>query len=168
MNLRNIEMLHDAFGYPVGFSDHTIGIEVPLAAIALGAVVIEKHFTLDKDMEGWDHAVSADPAELALIASAAARIPAALGERRRAVSDAERQQSLGMRRSVVAARPLSAGQVLTEADITYRRPGTGITPNDAPRLFGRVLVRDVVADALLSDDDLAPAAAATAGISNAA
>ena len=168
MNLRNIEMLHDAFGYPVGFSDHTIGIEIPLAAIALGAVVIEKHFTLDKNMEGWDHAVSADPVDLALIASAAGRIPAALGERRRMVSEAERQQSLGMRRSVVAARPLPAGHVLSDADVTYRRPGTGIAPNDAPRLFGRVLVRDIGADALLSDDDLAPAASMAQGISDAA
>lgn len=173
MNLRNIEMLSDAFGYPVGFSDHTIGVEIPLAAIALGAVVIEKHFTLDKTMEGWDHAVSADPADLALITSAAGRIPAALGQRRRMVSDTERQQGLGMRRSVVAVRPLPAGHVLSEADVTYRRPGTGIAPNDAPRLFGRVLVNDIAEDALLSDDDLAPApatgpAAMAPGISDAA
>jgi N-acetylneuraminate synthase len=154
VNLRNIEMLRDTFGYPVGYSDHTIGIEVTLAAIALGAVVIEKHFTLDKTLPGWDHAVSADPADMAIITSAAQRIPAALGSRRRTVSDAERQNAAVMRRSIVAARDIRSGEILTENDLEFRRPGTGISPNDAGRLLGRAARRDIAADTLLSEDDV--------------
>jgi N-acetylneuraminate synthase len=154
VNLRNIEMLRDTFGYPVGYSDHTIGIEVTLAAIALGAVVIEKHFTLDKTLPGWDHAVSADPADMAIITSAAQRIPAALGSRRRTVSDAERQNAAVMRRSIVAARDIRSGEILTENDLEFRRPGTGISPNDAGRLLGRAVRHDIAADTLLSEDDV--------------
>ena len=154
VNLRNIEMLHDTFGYPVGYSDHTIGVEVTLAAIALGAAVIEKHFTLDKTLPGWDHAVSADPSDLAIITAAARRIPAALGSRRRIVSDGERQNAEAMRRSVVAARDIRAGEILTEDHLEFRRPGSGISPNDADRLLGRTARRDIAADTLLSDDDV--------------
>ncbi len=154
VNLRNIEMLRETFGYPVGFSDHTIGVEIPLAAIALGAAVIEKHFTLDKSLPGWDHAVSADPADMAIITSAARRIPAALGSRRRVVSAAERQNAQAMRRSVVAARDIRAGEVLSEDDLEFRRPGTGISPNEAGRLIGRAARHDIAVDTLLSDDDV--------------
>ncbi|NKB48436.1 MAG: polysaccharide biosynthesis protein [Alphaproteobacteria bacterium] len=157
VNLRNMEMLQDTFGYPVGYSDHTTGVEVTLAAIALGATVIEKHFTLDKTLPGWDHAVSADPADMAIITSAAKRIPAALGSRRRIISDGERQNADVMRRSVVAARDIRAGEILTEDHLEFRRPGTGISPNDAGRLIGRAVRHDIAADALLSDDDVARA-----------
>lgn len=154
VNLRNIEMLKDTFGYPVGLSDHTVGVEITLAAIALGAVVIEKHFTLDKTLPGWDHAVSADPEEMAIIASAARRIPAALGSRRRVVSAAERESAQAMRRSVVAARDIRAGEILTEEHFEFRRPGTGISPNGAGRLLGRAARHDIAEDTLLSEDDV--------------
>ncbi|MFB3103237.1 MAG: N-acetylneuraminate synthase family protein [Alphaproteobacteria bacterium] len=154
VNLRNIEMLRDNFGYPVGYSDHTIGVEVTLAAIALGAAVIEKHFTLDKALPGWDHAVSADPSELAIITTAARRIPAALGSRRRIISEGERQNAQVMRRSIVAAHDIRSGEILTEEHLEFRRPGTGISPNDAGRLLGGVARRDIAADTLLSDDDV--------------
>jgi len=154
VNLRNIEMLKDTFGYPVGLSDHTVGVEITLAAIALGAVVIEKHFTLDKTLPGWDHAVSADPEEMAIITSAARRIPAALGSRRRVVSAAERESAAVMRRSVVAARDIRAGEILTEKHLEFRRPGTGISPNDAGRLLGRAARHDIAEDTLLSEEDV--------------
>ena len=154
VNLRNIEMLQDSFGYPVGYSDHTVGVEVTLAAIALGAAVIEKHFTLDKTLPGWDHAVSADPSDLAIITSAARRIPAALGSRRRIVSQEERKSAEAMRRSVVAARDIRSGEILTEDHLEFRRPGTGISPNDAGRLLGRAARHDINADTLLSEDDV--------------
>lgn len=153
VNLRNMEMLQETFGYPVGYSDHTVGVEVTLAAIALGAAVIEKHFTLDKTLPGWDHAVSADPADMAIITSAAKRIPAALGSRRRTLSDDERKSAAVMRRSVVAARDIRAGEILAESDLEFRRPGTGISPNDADRVLGRAARRDIAADTLLSEDD---------------
>ena len=155
VNLRNIEMLQDTFGYPVGYSDHTIGVEVTLAAIALGAAVIEKHFTLDKNLPGWDHAVSADPSDMAIITAAAQRIPAALGSRRRVVSDGERQNGEAMRRSIVAARDIRAGEILTEEHLEYRRPGTGISPNDADLLLGGTARHDIAADTLFALDDIA-------------
>ncbi|MBO6783117.1 MAG: N-acetylneuraminate synthase family protein [Alphaproteobacteria bacterium] len=168
VNLRNMEMLAETFGYPVGFSDHTKGVEVTLAAIALGAAVIEKHFTLDKNMDGWDHAVSADPADLAVITSAARRIPAALGSRRRVVSEEEARQGVTMRRSIVAARDLPAGHVLTLDDLEFRRPGTGISPNDADRVVGRELARAYGTDELLCEEDLLPARAPALAVSDAA
>ncbi len=153
INLRNMATIAQAFGYPVGYSDHTMGIEIPLAAIALGAVVIEKHFTLDKEMEGWDHAVSADPSEMAVIVTAAHRIPAALGSARRVVSADERKAGDIMRRSAVTARPIKLGEAITAADIAFRRPGTGISPDQAHMLHGLVAARDLDGDTVISLSD---------------
>jgi N-acetylneuraminate synthase len=164
LNLRNMEMLRRAFGYPVGFSDHTLGTEVTLAALALGAVIVEKHFTLDKTMAGWDHAVSAEPQEMAQIVTGAKRIWQALGSARRVVGAAERDNAAVMRRSAVAARDISAGEKLRERDLVFRRPGTGIAPNDAGLLIGRVAVRDIAAETLLALDDVGPEFAASAPV----
>jgi len=161
VNLLNIDMLAETFGYPVGFSDHTLGIELTFAAIARGACIVEKHFTLDHAMPGWDHSVSAEPSELAQIVVAARRIPAALGMRRRVVSETERAQARVMRRSVVAARPIRAGETIVATDLTLRRPGTGIAPNDVDRLVGCVAVRNLETDDLLAWTDVVPSSAAS-------
>ena len=154
VNLRNLETLDRAFELPVGFSDHTLGTSIPMAAIALGACVIEKHFTLDKGMPGWDHAISADPSELRALVDGGLQVFQALGSSRRQVSDAELEKRKKFRRSVVAANDLRAGQTLTQRDLEAKRPGTGIAPNELPYVVGRRLVRDVRRDSLLAWSDL--------------
>jgi len=149
VNLRNMAMLADAFGYPVGFSDHTFGSAVPLGAIALGAVVIEKHFTLDKSMEGWDHKISADPPEMREIVDGGRKIHAGLGVSRRVLSAREVKQRDAYRRSIVAARDIRKGDRIVERDLTFRRPGTGIEPNMAAAIIGMVASRDIPADKIV-------------------
>lgn len=154
VNLRNITTLQAAFDVPVGFSDHTLGTAVPLAAIALGACVIEKHFTLDKDMAGWDHSISADPPELQAIVSQGRQVFDALGTTTRVVGEAERQKRAQFRRSLVARADLPAGHRIEAADLDAKRPGTGIAPDEMPYVVGRTLARDLIADQVLSWDDL--------------
>ncbi len=154
INLRNMAMLAQAFGVPCGFSDHTLGVVVPLAAIALGACVIEKHFTLDKDLPGWDHAVSADPAELRTIVGEGRNIQAALGSSQRTVSPAEMAKRAQFRRSLVAGRDLAAGHMLGPDDLDAKRPGTGIAPDQLASVLGRKLARDLAQDDLLDWADL--------------
>ncbi|MBM3553956.1 MAG: N-acetylneuraminate synthase [Alphaproteobacteria bacterium] len=149
VNLRNIDTLAAAFGYPVGFSDHTIGVELPLAAVARGAVVIEKHFTLDKTMPGWDHSISADPRELAAIVTGARRIHAALGTARRIVTARDESQRKGFRRSIVSARAIRKGEKIALDHLTYRRPGTALPPDFADHLVGMVAARDIPANCVL-------------------
>lgn len=157
LNLRNIETLRRAFGHAVGFSDHTLGIGAPVAAAALGAVVIEKHFTLDRDMFGWDHKVSTTPAEMALLVQALRDAHAALGSPRRELSARERDTRSSYRRSLVSARPLAAGRVIGADDIVYRRPGTGIDPSLAEVVVGMRARRDIADDTVLDWRDIEPA-----------
>jgi len=149
IHLRNMATLQRAFDVPVGFSDHTLGTAIPLAAIAIGACVIEKHFTLDQDMAGWDHAISANPDQLKTIVAEGKNIFFALGETRRTVSSAEMEKRKKFRRSLVARRKLDRGHTLTEADLDAKRPGTGIAPNEIAYVLGRRLVSDVGADQIL-------------------
>ena len=149
IHLRNMAALQDSFGVPVGFSDHTLGTSVPLAAIALGASVIEKHFTLDQEMEGWDHAISANPEQLRTIAVEGKNIFNALGGRRRTVSAAELEKRKRFRRSLVATRKLEKGHILAEADLDAKRPGTGVAPNEMASVIGRRLAADLAADQVL-------------------
>jgi N-acetylneuraminate synthase len=149
IHLRNIAMLEQAFDVPVGFSDHTLGTSIPLAAIALGACVIEKHFTLDQDMEGWDHAISANPEQLRTIVQEGKNIFTALGGYRRVVDHAEMEKRKKFRRSLVTRYKLESGHILTESDLDAKRPGTGIAPHEIEYVVGRRLTSDLVADQVL-------------------
>lgn len=154
IHLNNILMLRNTFGYPVGFSDHSIGYSIPLAAVALGVCLIEKHFTIDKNMEGWDHEISADPDEMSVIVKESAHVSKALGSHTRTVSAAEQQKIAKLRRSIVAAQSMQKGHVIRDEDIAFKRPGTGIAPDRASLVVGRKLSRSVGADELLGWDDL--------------
>jgi len=154
IHLRNMATLQQAFDVPVGFSDHTLGTAIPLAAIAIGACVIEKHFTIDQGMEGWDHAISADPEQLRTIVTEGKNILAALGESSRIVSAEEIEKRKKFRRSLVARHKLDRGQLLTEADLDAKRPGTGIAPDELAYVVGRRLACDVGEDQVLHWKDL--------------
>jgi N-acetylneuraminate synthase len=149
IHLRNMATLQRAFDVPVGFSDHTLGTAIPLAAIAIGACIIEKHFTLDQDMEGWDHAISADPVQLRTIVTEGRNIFSALGDTHRVVSREEMEKRKKFRRSLVARHSLEQGHLLIESDLDAKRPGTGISPSELSYVIGRRLVCDVAADQVL-------------------
>jgi N,N'-diacetyllegionaminate synthase len=154
IRLRNIGMLRKAFDLPVGFSDHTLGTAIPLAAIALGACIIEKHFTLDREMAGWDHAISADPAELRTIVEEGRNVFAALGGSTRLVTEAEIEKRQKFRRSLVARRALDRGHVIAEDDLDAKRPGSGISPDEMRYVLGRKLADAVTADQVISWENL--------------
>ena len=149
IHLRNLLTLEQAFEVPAGFSDHTLGTAIPLAAIALGARIIEKHFTLDKEMEGWDHAISANPEEMKTIVEQGKNIFKALGSNQRRVSDAEMEKRKKFRRSLVVRRALRKGAVITEEDLAAKRPGTGISPDEMSYVLGRQLASDLEQDQLI-------------------
>ncbi|MBU1741300.1 MAG: N-acetylneuraminate synthase family protein, partial [Proteobacteria bacterium] len=127
-NLRAMDVLSRAFGLPVGYSDHTRGLAVPLAAVARGAVVIEKHFTLDPLMPGPDQAASADPATFGRLVTMGREIEAALGSGRKRPTAGEMETRASFRRSIVTTRPVAAGQSLAEAGLSLKRPGSGLPP----------------------------------------
>ena len=154
INLNNITMLRQTFGYPVGFSDHSIGVSIPLVAVALSSCVIEKHFTLNKDLPGWDHEISADPGEMKTIVQEAKNVTKALGSYRRIVNDAELDKRKKFRRSIVIKKDLVAGHILTDEDITFKRPGTQIPPDQRIHVVGRRLTRALAADDVLRWEDL--------------
>ncbi len=128
VNLKAMLEIGEKFGVQIGYSDHTEGIEVPIAAVALGATVIEKHFTLDKNMEGPDHKASLEPNELKAMVMAIRNIEQALGSGHKTISDSERKNIEIARKSIVAACLIQAGELLTEENLTVKRPGTGISP----------------------------------------
>ncbi|MGO9133443.1 MAG: N-acetylneuraminate synthase family protein [Methylovirgula sp.] len=154
INLRNIEMLRAVYPeYPVGFSDHSLGTAVSLASVALGACMIEKHFTLDKNMPGWDHKVSMTPDEMAELVAGSKKIVKALGTTRRVLSSEDYHKIPAFRRSVVAARRIAKGQTIEAADLDVKRPGTGLEPQYVHLIIGRVAKRDIDFDDMLTLDD---------------
>lgn len=142
VNLRAMLEIGERFGVQVGYSDHTKGIEVPIAAVALGATVIEKHFTLDKNMEGPDHKASLEPGELKAMVEAIRNIEQALGTGHKTVSTSERKNIEIARKSIVAARPIKMGEVLTEENITVKRPGNGISPMRWNEVIGSCAIKN--------------------------
>ena len=149
VNLRAMATMRDAFGLPVGYSDHTLGTEVSIAAVALGATVIEKHFTISRDMPGPDHAASLEPAELHALVSSIRNVEQALGSPAKQPGPEELPNRGIARRSVVAARSIRQGEVLTLQMLASKRPGTGISPMDLWSLVGRPAHRDYQPDDLI-------------------
>lgn len=149
VNLRNIEMLSKTFECPVGFSDHTIGTSCPLAAVALGACIIEKHFTIDKKLSGWDHAISADPHEMKIIVNESKNIVESLGQYMRYVSDEEIEKAKTFRRSIVVTHGMKVGDVVTEKDLDFKRPGTGIRPDEIQYVINRKLTANIDEDEMV-------------------
>jgi N-acetylneuraminate synthase len=154
VNLNNIKTLMQMYpNYPIGFSDHTLGTSIPLASIALGACLVEKHFTLDKNMEGWDHKVSATKDEMKIIVDASIRINNALGSYRvTAVESSERKNEF--RRSIVLTRDMKKGNIISCDDIDYKRPGTGLSPEMTEFIIGRTINKDLKFDHILMKDDI--------------
>lgn len=142
VNLRAMPMIGQAFGTTFGYSDHTMGIEVPIAAVALGARVIEKHFTLDRSLPGPDHKASLEPKELAAMVSSIRHLEMALGTGLKHLMPSEAGNRKVARKSIVAARAIHAGEVFTESALTVLRPGEGISPMEWPKLLGRKATRD--------------------------
>jgi N-acetylneuraminate synthase len=150
-NLRAMDTLREAFGLPVGLSDHTLGSVACIAAVARGAVVLEKHFTLDRTLPGPDHRASLEPAELGSLIEAVRGVERALGTGRKAPAPAERENLPVARRSLVAARDVAKGEVFTEQNLTAKRPGTGLSPMRYWQFLGRRAKRDY-----RRDEQLAP------------
>ncbi|XZE55166.1 N-acetylneuraminate synthase [Planctomycetaceae bacterium SH139] len=149
-NLRAMQTMATAFGYAVGYSDHTLGSAVPLAAVALGAKILEKHFTLDRSLPGPDHLASSEPAELSQLISDIRVVESALGNGRKRPAAAEASTAAVARRSLVAARPIRAGEIITRQDLVGRRPGTGLPPAMLEYLQNRRAVQDIAADEMVT------------------
>ncbi len=150
VNLRAMCSIRDAFGVAVGYSDHTLGIEVSIAAVTLGATVIEKHLTLDRNLPGPDHEASLEPDEFAAMVRAIRNIEQAMGEGIKRPSPSEIKNRSVARKSLVAAKPISAGECFTVENVTAKRPGSGISPMLWNEVIGRVAARDFALDELIS------------------
>ena len=155
INLRTMETWRNAFDVPVGYSDHTLGTAVPLGAVALGACAIEKHFTIDKTLDGWDHAISADPAELRELVQGSRAVFAALGSTARIVGPEEVEKRKVFRRRMVVKRNMKRGERVSVEDVDFKRPGTGIQPDELAYVLGRPIARDVCAEDEIEWADLA-------------
>lgn len=142
VNLKAMLEIRDRFGVQVGYSDHTQGIEVPIAAVALGASVIEKHFTLDKNMEGPDHKASLEPDELREMVCAIRNVEQTLGSGHKTISASERKNIDIARKSIVAACPIKKGELFTEENLTVKRPGNGISPMRWSEVIGQTAIKD--------------------------
>ena len=146
VNLKAIQTLRDTFGLPVGYSDHTSGIEIPIAAVALGACCIEKHFTLDRGMVGPDHRASIEPQDLARMVKAIRNLEMAMGDGIKKPERAEIKNIMIVRKSIVARRRIAKGEVFTDENLAAKRPGTGISPMEWDRIVGMRANKDYEED----------------------
>ena len=149
-NVRAMLTLGEEFGLPVGYSDHTPGIDAAVAAVALGATVIEKHFTLDKNLPGPDHKASLEPDELIALVKAIRNVEKALGTGEKVVSSSERENITIARKSIVANIPIRKGEIITEDHLAVKRPGTGISPMRWFEVLGTQAVKDFTEDELIT------------------
>ncbi|WP_296312522.1 N-acetylneuraminate synthase [Winogradskyella sp. UBA3174] len=149
VNLKAMQTIAERFKVPIGYSDHTLGIEVPTAAVALGATVIEKHFTLDKTLKGPDHKASLGPIELKNMVSAIRNIEKALGNGTKEPTQSELKNKDIARKSIVASKTISKGSLLTEENITTKRPGNGISAMQWPNIIGTIAKKDYLEDDLI-------------------
>lgn len=149
VNLNAMLEIKDVTGKAVGYSDHTVGIEVPIAAVGLGAGIIEKHFTLDKEMQGPDHKASVNPEELCTMVSCIRNIEDALGDEHKCITDSELENKYVARKSIVALKNIKKGELLTEDNLTTKRPGTGISPMKWHDIIGTIAVKDFNEDELI-------------------
>ena len=149
VNLRAMQTIRNEFGYEVGYSDHTKGIEVSIAAVTMGAVVIEKHFTLDRNMDGPDHKASIEPDELALMVRSIRNIEKAIGTGDKTPSPSEKKNMFVVRKSIVAKTDIKAGDALTRDNMTVKRPGNGINPMRWNEVVGTKAIRDFEEDELI-------------------
>lgn len=151
-NLNNIDMLRETFGVKVGYSDHTYGAVAPIMAMAKGACIIEKHFTTDNELAGWDHKMSANPQIMCEICDAAKISSQLLGRYEKVVNESQERRN-AFQRSIVAARLISKGEVITEKDIAFKRPGIGISPKYIEFIIGKVAQRDIMYDDIIRMED---------------
>jgi len=149
-NLRAMLTIRDTFKVKVGYSDHTLGFEASIAAVALGASIIEKHFTLDRKMRGPDHKASIEPDELKQMVKMIRNIEMALGSRAKTISASERKNKDIVRKSIVAARPIQKGEIFNTDNITVKRPGNGISPMRWDDLLGKVAKKNFYQDELIT------------------
>ena len=155
VNLNNIRMLKDRFKeHEVGYSDHTIGTEVACAAVAMGAVLIEKHFTLDNKVIGWDNQMAIEPDQMKELVDACKNVYTSLGQYERSITDNELIQREKMRRSLVASHELKKGQLIKEEDLNAKRPGTGLSVDKYYEIIGKKIKCDICEDAMIRYEDI--------------
>jgi N-acetylneuraminate synthase len=152
VNLKNIEMFQKLYDIPVGYSDHTIGYTAPILAIGKGACIIEKHFTIDNDMEGWDHKISANPEILEIITKECRRAKNMTGTYQiKQVESIKRRNAF--RRSIVATRNINIGETITREDLDFKRPGTGLSPKNINFIIGKTAKKKILYDQILNLND---------------
>ena len=149
VNLKAMLTIREELGVNIGYSDHTLGIEVPIAAVAMGATVFEKHFTLDRTLTGPDHAASLEPHELKSMVTAIRNIKKAMGDGIKKPSPSETRNIPIARKSIVAKKPIKKGERYSEENITVKRPGTGISPVEWDNIINQKSIKDFIIDDLI-------------------